>query len=69
MSVVDPHMLRASLASSLLRRGVDVRSIQILLGHDNLSTTAKYLSLSDTDVSDAVRKAGLVRRTDAAEYP
>jgi len=44
---LTPHILRHSFATELVRRGVDVRLIQRLLGHRWLSTTMKYLHVVD----------------------
>lgn len=52
---VHPHMLRHSFAVYCLKNGVDLRTLQKLLGHKHLNTTAIYLELTGEDIIDACR--------------
>ena len=57
---ITPHKLRHTFATHLIRNGVDVGTVQELLGHADLQTTAKYLH-SDTRTKRAAvgKLAGL----------
>jgi integrase/recombinase XerD len=47
---ITPHSMRHAFAVHLLERGTDVRTIQLLLGHRSLATTAHYLRIATTKV-------------------
>ncbi|TCK01373.1 UNVERIFIED_ORG: site-specific recombinase XerD [Anoxybacillus amylolyticus] len=61
--VITPHKLRHTAATLLHRNGADIRTIQQLLGHENVSTTQIYTHVEKDQLQDIVSKNPLNHRS------
>lgn len=53
---VHPHRFRRTFATNMHNKGMDIRSIQRLMGHTNINTTTIYISDNDDTIEYEYRK-------------
>lgn len=52
---IHPHVMRHSYAIHMVRNNVDIRRVQLLLGHASINTTQVYLRFNDSDLRDVYK--------------
>lgn len=58
-----PHLLRHSFATHLVQRGMNIRNVQVMLGHSNLSTTEIYTKIAPNILKETIARSHPLSRT------
>jgi site-specific recombinase XerD len=66
---VSPHILRHSYATHQLEAGMDLKTLQVLMGHDDLATTARYLHLSQKHLQAVATPLDRIAARPTAQVP
>ena len=53
---MSPHVLRHTFATMALQKGISLATVQKILGHDRLQTTAIYLNFTDIHIQDEFQR-------------
>jgi len=56
---ISPHTLRHTAATRMLKKGVNIRAVQKILGHKSLTTTQGYIHLTIDDLKEEIKRSGL----------
>ena len=54
---ITPHTLRHSFATHLLQNGAELKAIQSMLGHSDISSTQVYMKFQNAELSEIYKKA------------
>jgi site-specific recombinase XerD len=63
------HMLRHCFATHLLEAGIDIRTIQVLMGHSSIMTTVVYLKVTRKQISSTQSPLDLLKLPENTKFP